>query len=113
METTGHAVNVEIYSLQFELATPPPQLTFIVVPLDTGSRIARPAERGKSWLDVEAGNVIIVDGKRWVVKNVWPYRTSLCTSDYRAVKSGRAWLEEVSLGKRTGFASNSVPSKPG
>ena len=93
--STIAGIMVEIYSLQFELATEPPRSEFIVVPLPKGARIAWPGIPGKSWLDVEVGDVIRVEGRRRIVKQVSPYRTSLCISDHPDVKCGQDWLREI------------------
>jgi hypothetical protein len=90
-------MSVEIYSLHFDLACQPPGSMSLIVQLP-GNRFSRPLDPGKSWLDVEAGNIIIFNGKRHIIRSVSPYRTSLCGSGYPVVKSGRAWLREIGSG---------------
>jgi hypothetical protein len=54
-------MSVEIYSLHFDLACQPPGSMSLIVQLP-GNGFSRPLDAGKSWLDVEAGNVIIFKG---------------------------------------------------
>ena len=52
-----------IHALQFDLVTPPPRSTSVIVWLEGTARHSCPVEAHQDWLDVRQGDELIVRGE--------------------------------------------------
>ena len=64
----------QIHALQFDLATPPPRSTSVIVWRERFTRFTCPVNARLDWLDVRQGADLIVAGKRRTVVAVRVYR---------------------------------------
>lgn len=53
---------------------------------------ARPAERGKKWADLKAGDEIVWEGKTWSISSVALADAEPAGGDHHRIESGRHWL---------------------
>lgn len=82
-----------VYALHFEI-TPSEgsHSTSLIVWPDNPTRIARPVNREKRWLEVEAGDEVFLQGKRREVLEVRVYRSSRGHEGGPVVRSDREWM---------------------
>ena len=81
-----------LHALQFDLATPPPRSTSVIVWLDGSPRHSVPVDANLDWLDVRQGDELIVAGKRRTVVAVRVYRGDGAGNATPLVECGRVWM---------------------